>query len=585
VSTTRRIARLTTAAALALGLAAAGAALGAAAAAAPTPAPAAPSLGGIGLRLLDAPRSARDDPRAQLYIVDHLAPDTVIRRRVEVANSSSSAVNIVVYAAAASIAAGSFLGAAGLTPNDLSTWTSIVPSVLSVPAHGKVTATVTIAVPRNAAPGEQYGVIWAEARSAPSGGVVQVSRVGIRLYLSVGPGGAPAADFSIDSLTATRGADGRPAVLASVHNSGGRALDMNGTLRLSGGPGGLSAGPFPATLGVTLAIGATEAVTIVLDPRLPAGPWDAEITLGSGLLERRSTATITFPDIGAAAPVRTVPARPGWLFPAVGAALLLLVIAVLVVVLRRHRSRTGHRDLASHTRAEVAVAEPPPALDPLPEQAEDLLPALSPGDPATPERRRARKAVPRLDARPLTVDDIAAAPYHWQIALPGSHDALTDLANRSLFEDEVQFSIDTFGGDRLCLMLINVDDFAGINDSVGRDGGDAVLIAVAERLRRAVRPRDLIARLAGDDFAILFEDVDRADVNTIAHRMLRTVREPLMVDGHRVRVHASLGVAPTLPADDAGVLMRHAATALAEAKNASRVHFAWYTEAVAPRSS
>jgi diguanylate cyclase (GGDEF)-like protein len=374
-------------------------------------------------------------------------------------------------------------------------------------------------------------------------------------------------------------------VLASVHNTGGRALDMNGTLRLSGGPGGLSAGPFPATLGVTLAIGATEAVTIVLDPRLPAGPWAAEITLGSGLLERRAAATVTFPDVGAAPSVRTVPARPGWLFPAVGMALLLLVITVLVAVLRRRRSRTGRRsDLARHARAGLAGAESRPTFDPLPAHAEGLPPA-PPGEAAPPERRRRPgRVVPRLDPKPLTAADIATAPYHWQLALPGAHDALKDLTNRSLFEDEVQFSIDTLGGDRLCLMLINIDGFAGITDSVGRAGTDAVLIATAERLRRAVRPGDLIARLAGDEFAVLFEDVDRADVNAIAHRMLRTVREPLVVDGHRVRLHASLGVAPTLPADDAGVLMRHAATALAEARNADRVHFAWYAEAAAPTS-
>ena len=170
-----------------------------------------------------------------------------------------------------------------------------------------MTATVTITVPRDAAPGEQYGVVWAEARSAPiaGGGVTQVSRVGIRLYLSVGPGGPPAADFTIDSLTAKRSPDGRPTVLASVHNTGGRALDMNGTLRLSAGPGGLSAGPFPATLGTTLAIGDTEPVTIALDKRLPAGPWDARITLRSGLLERSARATITFPDTGASPPVNT----------------------------------------------------------------------------------------------------------------------------------------------------------------------------------------------------------------------------------------------------------------------------------------
>ena len=87
-------------------------------------------------------------------------------------------------------------------------------------------------------------------------------------------------------------------VVASVHNSGGRALDMSGTLQLSSGPGGLSAGPFAANLGTTLAIGATEPITIMLDKQVPDGPWHALVTLRSGLLERSARATISFPVTG-----------------------------------------------------------------------------------------------------------------------------------------------------------------------------------------------------------------------------------------------------------------------------------------------
>jgi len=306
------------------------------------------SAGSIGLRLVDVPAAAAADPRARIYIVDHLAPGTTIHRRVEVTNTAGSTTHVGLYAAAAAVDGGSFLGAAGHTPNDLSTWTSIRPGAADVPARGRVSAAVTIAVPSDAAPGERYGVVWAEARSAPNAsGVTQVSRVGIRIYLSVGPGGPPAADFTIESLTAARSPDGRPLVRATVRNTGGRALDMNGTLQLLAGPGGLSAGPFPVTLGVTLAIGDTEPVTIVLDEQIPAGPWDARITLRSGLLVRDARATILFPATGAAAPVSAEPSRPAWVHPAIAGCILLMVALGLVLFsVKGRRPPTKRRHIA-----------------------------------------------------------------------------------------------------------------------------------------------------------------------------------------------------------------------------------------------
>jgi hypothetical protein len=263
--------------------------------------------GSIGIRLLDGPVAARLDPRARIYIVDHLPPGTVLRRQVQISNTTLAAAHVSIYSAAAAISGGSFVGAAGRTPDELSTWTSVRPDSMDVPASGTATATVTIAVPHNAAPGERYGVIWAQVQSKPDtgSGVTEVSRVGVRLYLSVGPGAAPASNFSIDSLTAERAASGQPVVVASVRNTGGRALDMSGSLRLTRGPGGLSAGPFAASLGVTLAIGATEPVAIVMNRYLPAGPWTAHITLRSGLVSRTASAVIRFPNVGVAAAVST----------------------------------------------------------------------------------------------------------------------------------------------------------------------------------------------------------------------------------------------------------------------------------------
>jgi hypothetical protein len=296
--------------------------------------------GSIGVRLLDIPATAETDPRARLYVVDHLAPGAVIHRRVELTNTSVTPARITLYPASATIANGTFLGATGHTPNDLSTWTSVSPATVTVPGRAHLTATATIVVPRDAAPGEQYAVLWAETRSAPTGGVTEVNRVGIRLYISVGPGGSPAPNFTIESLTPERSAQGQPIVIATVHNTGGRALDLSGSLNLSAGPAGLRAGPFPARLGVTLAIGDTEPVTIVLNRQLPAGPWRARVTLRSGLLERTGAATITFPGTGSSTAVPTRSTRSRWpLLVVFGVAILLIVggPAAFVVAFRRRR--------------------------------------------------------------------------------------------------------------------------------------------------------------------------------------------------------------------------------------------------------
>ena len=291
---------------------------------------------GIGLRLAEVPVDAADDPRARLYIVDHVAPGATIHRAIEVSNGSDSPQHVSLYPGAASITDGTFLAADGHTPNDLSSWTSIDPAETDLASAGAETATVTIAVPADAAPGEQYALIWAEAQSASDSGVVAVNRVGIRVYLSVGAGGAPSADFTVDSLAAGR-ADGQPLVIAPVHNTGGRALDLPGTLELSDGPGGLNAGPFAVNLNTTVAVGGTEPVTAELDKEIPDGPWTATITLRSGLQERTATASITFPRSGTATAVTASESFLWWPY-AVLAGLVLVAVAVFMLLRRRSKA-------------------------------------------------------------------------------------------------------------------------------------------------------------------------------------------------------------------------------------------------------
>jgi hypothetical protein len=248
----------------------------------------------LSIRLLDAPTNGARDPRTTIYIVDHLHPGARITRRVELGNNGDAPLHVSVYAASATVAGGSFQFGAGHATNDLTRWTTVEPGRVDVPPHGTTTTTVTIAVPTDAAAGERYGVIWAELPA--SGGTASVvNRVGVRMYLSVGQGAAPAADFRIESLTAARDDAGRPEVRTTVVNTGGRAVDLRGELVLEDGPGSLSAGPFDLDVGTTLAPGDRAPAVAHLAADLPAGPWDATVTVHFGDLVRRARATITFP--------------------------------------------------------------------------------------------------------------------------------------------------------------------------------------------------------------------------------------------------------------------------------------------------
>lgn len=299
---------------------------------------------GIGIRLLDAPADRRNDPRARVYIVDHVSPGATFSRKVEVDNDTQAAVDLALYAVGSEIAKGSFTPYTGRTPDELSTWMTVEPATVHLAPGAKATAVVRLVVPADAAPGERYAAVMAEKSGRSAAGIAINDRVGIRTYLDVGTGGEPASDFTVDALTPARDAAGRPVVKATVHNTGGRALDMSGTLTLSSGPGGLSAGPFPAELGTTLGIGQSSPVTVILDKALPPGPWKARIDLKSGLLERAAEATITFPQAAAtSSPPVTAKAVPltkdfNVLVP-IAVGLIVLVLAGLLWLLWRRRRR------------------------------------------------------------------------------------------------------------------------------------------------------------------------------------------------------------------------------------------------------
>ncbi|MFF4232644.1 peptidase [Streptomyces sp. NPDC001820] len=289
----------------------------------------------MGIRLLEAPVARRNDPRARMYIIDHLKPGTTIKRKIEVSNKSSAPRRINLYAAAASIENQGFTFAPRRTANELTRWTRVEPATANLDPHSRAKAEITINVPRTAQAGERYAVVWAESSAAADAthNIAGIARVGVRIYLDIGPGGERVADFKIEKMNGTRDKQGRGSVTAAVRNLGRRALDLNGTLGLRDGPGGISAGPFRAASGVTLAAYGTGIVTVPLDPGLPDGPWKAGLTLRSGTVQRTRTATVTL--AGQETESRAL------LYAGVAAAAALVVGVLARAGIRRHRRNNG----------------------------------------------------------------------------------------------------------------------------------------------------------------------------------------------------------------------------------------------------
>ncbi|WP_147457457.1 MULTISPECIES: hypothetical protein [unclassified Micromonospora] len=293
----------------------------------------------ISIRMLDIPASRAEDPRARVYIVDHLRPGTTINRRVEVHNTSGDEQKVELYAGAASVENNAFTVPDGRAGNELSKWIRLRTTKVELAPGERKPVGVDIAVPRSASKGERYGAIWAQVTSATkgTGNVTQVHRVGVRVYLDIGPGGEPPTDFRIEGLAAQPGTGEFPVVTAKVTNTGERALDMTGHLSLS--KEAVRAGPFKVTNGVTILPGQSGQVRIEMNQALPAGVWDARVLLASGTVQRTADGRITLP---VAAPmVVKASTGPGWLVYSLGAATALLVLVALAVWYFTRRQRAG----------------------------------------------------------------------------------------------------------------------------------------------------------------------------------------------------------------------------------------------------
>jgi diguanylate cyclase (GGDEF)-like protein/PAS domain S-box-containing protein len=150
------------------------------------------------------------------------------------------------------------------------------------------------------------------------------------------------------------------------------------------------------------------------------------------------------------------------------------------------------------------------------------------------------------------------------------HDSLTGLANRALFADRLEHALSRTrrSRHRLAVLFLDLDDFKTINDSLGHGEGDGLLIAVAGRLREALRAGDTIARMGGDEFAVLVEPGMSGTPIEVAERILTTLQTPFHIAGKELFVHASVGVAQsTSPNETPDELLRNADASMYMAKS------------------
>ena len=159
------------------------------------------------------------------------------------------------------------------------------------------------------------------------------------------------------------------------------------------------------------------------------------------------------------------------------------------------------------------------------------------------------------------------------------HDVLTDLPNRVLFRIRME---EAFArrrrGEAFALLCLDLDHFKAVNDTLGHAAGDDLLRQAAGRMRAEVRETDTLARMGGDEFAIIQCGVNRTtDIANLAERLLATMSAPFLVDGHSVKIGVSIGIVPGSDnTDDGEVLFRLADVALYRAKQEGRGRMRFY---------
>lgn len=184
----------------------------------------------------------------------------------------------------------------------------------------------------------------------------------------------------------------------------------------------------------------------------------------------------------------------------------------------------------------------------------------------------------------LVVSQDVTGRYEYEQALAhaATHDALTGLPNRAMFDALLDNARSTGSGadGPVAVLFIDLDAFKDVNDSLGHAAGDTLLVQVAARLRAALPVVDTLARLGGDEFGVLLLGRDEVDATGIAADLLAALEQPLDVGDHRLIVSASIGIAVAHDADAVADLLPWADVAMYRAKRVRRSGFAIYDRAL-----
>jgi diguanylate cyclase (GGDEF)-like protein len=189
---------------------------------------------------------------------------------------------------------------------------------------------------------------------------------------------------------------------------------------------------------------------------------------------------------------------------------------------------------------------------------------------ATPWSASERSAAAELAADLPAVREARTRDALAKLAL---RDGLTGLPNRALLLDRIELALADLRrrGGNVCVLFIDLDGFKAVNDTLGHDAGDEVLVEVAARLRRGVRASDTVARLGGDEFVIVCpEDADAAAVEQLAERLRAALAEPVAIHGGSCSVTASIGIAAADDASTPAEALRAADAAMYRAKRQGR---------------